>query len=215
MHRKRIQFAEHTLTESQKATPSSSNPPQGSTGNTGSISGTQAGGPNASTSIPSFANANRRPASTRRKKSIRITLDDDRDAKSDAGSISSMIERNKLRFEDSPTTPVTPLGSKGSIASNDTSLFDDKVSCNNIKRYIGILQTMTGLPICSTQLRLLSISDASTGMCLFKCTWNWRRNTNVDGVGSLVQSFYQFAREIGDGGECGLEEVPYAVCVPL
>jgi hypothetical protein len=51
------------------------------------------------------------------------------------------------------------------------------------------------------QLRLLTVSDASTGICLYKCTWNWRKNTNVDGVGSLVQSFFQFAREIGDGGE--------------
>lgn len=155
MHRKRIQFAEHTLTESQKTSSSSasSSHQQGGGGGSGGTTSSSAAvggggggsggspqqqqqqqqaappiGPNASTSIPSLANANRRPVSTRRKKSIRITLDDERlDAKSDAGSISSMIERNKLRFEDSPTTPVTPMGSKGSIASNDTSLFDDKV----------------------------------------------------------------------------------------
>jgi hypothetical protein len=34
-----------------------------------------------------------------------------------------MLER-RIRFEDSPTTPVTPLDS---AASNETSIFDDKV----------------------------------------------------------------------------------------
>lgn len=66
----------------------------------------------------------KRPGPARRKKSIRITLEDDeRDAKSDLGSISTMLER-RIRFEDSPTTPVTPLDS---AASNETSIFDDKV----------------------------------------------------------------------------------------
>jgi hypothetical protein len=98
--RKRIQFAEEPAAGLDRAS---------------------GGGGEAST-----AGGGKRPASARRKKSIRIILDDDKDHKSDSGSIASMLER-KIRFEDSPSASVTPIDSKGSMASNDTSLFDDKV----------------------------------------------------------------------------------------
>lgn len=49
-------------------------------------------------------------------------------------------------------------------------------------------------------LRLVSVCDTETGACLFQRTWQWRGEQERSSIGKLVQSFYQFAREVDQGG---------------
>lgn len=50
------------------------------------------------------------------------------------------------------------------------------------------------------KLRLLSVCDKETGVCLFQRAWQWRGDQERSSIGKLVQSFYQFAREVDQGG---------------
>lgn len=52
------------------------------------------------------------------------------------------------------------------------------------------------------KLRLLSVCDKETGVCLFQRAWQWRGEQERSSIGKLVQSFYQFAREVDQGGGC-------------
>lgn len=52
------------------------------------------------------------------------------------------------------------------------------------------------------KLRLLSVCDKETGVCLFQRAWQWRGEQERSSIGKLVQSFYQFAREVDQGGVC-------------
>lgn len=52
----------------------------------------------------------------------------------------------------------------------------------------------------SEKLRLLSVCDKETGVCLFQRAWQWRGDQERSSIGKLVQSFYQFAREVDQGG---------------
>ncbi|CAM9533198.1 unnamed protein product, partial [Ectocarpus fasciculatus] len=49
-------------------------------------------------------------------------------------------------------------------------------------------------------LRLIRITDRHTGTLLFERIYEWPEHANPSNLGSLVQSFFQFAREV-DGGE--------------
>ncbi|CAN0290891.1 unnamed protein product [Pylaiella littoralis] len=49
------------------------------------------------------------------------------------------------------------------------------------------------------KLRLLSVCDKETGVCLFQRVWQWRGDQERPSIGKLVQSFYQFAREVDQG----------------
>lgn len=49
-------------------------------------------------------------------------------------------------------------------------------------------------------LRLVSVCDTETGACLFQRAWQWRGEQERSSIGKLVQSFYQFAREVDQGG---------------
>ncbi|CAM9170906.1 unnamed protein product [Phaeothamnion confervicola] len=46
---------------------------------------------------------------------------------------------------------------------------------------------------------MLSVSDATTGVCLYQRRWRWQDAKEPDGIGKLVMSFYQFARDLDDG----------------
>lgn len=50
------------------------------------------------------------------------------------------------------------------------------------------------------KLRLVSVCDQETGVCLFQRAWQWRGDQERSSIGNLVQSFYQFAREVDQGG---------------
>lgn len=50
------------------------------------------------------------------------------------------------------------------------------------------------------KLRLVSVCDKETGVCLFQRAWQWRGDQERSCIGNLVQSFYQFAREVDQGG---------------
>lgn len=45
----------------------------------------------------------------------------------------------------------------------------------------------------------ITISDAKTGFVLLERKFRWPTNTTSSNLGSLTQSFYQFAREVDDG----------------
>lgn len=47
----------------------------------------------------------------------------------------------------------------------------------------------------------VSISDAVSGQIVFQRVFSWKVTTAFSNLGSLIQVFYQFAREVDDGGE--------------
>ena len=49
-------------------------------------------------------------------------------------------------------------------------------------------------------IKNVTISDARTGFVVFESVMRWPVGTNTAHLGSLIQSFYQFAREVDDGG---------------
>lgn len=62
-------------------------------------------------------------------------------------------------------------------------------------------------------IRLVRVTDRSTGVLLFEGIYKWADHTNTANLGSLIQSFFQFAREV-DGGEVEsvfFEESPFLV----
>lgn len=123
VYRKRIHFSERSSSGSLEDKPSKDQ--DGKASAAGGGGGMGADG-SASKDRP------KRPTS-RRKKSIRIILDEDdegnlKDTMKSETSMTSTLER-KIRFEGSPcgSGPVTPLDSKGS-APSETTAFEDKVS---------------------------------------------------------------------------------------
>lgn len=50
------------------------------------------------------------------------------------------------------------------------------------------------------KLRLVHVCDRETGVCLFQRAWQWRGDQDRSSIGKLVLSFYQFAREVDQGG---------------
>jgi hypothetical protein len=44
------------------------------------------------------------------------------------------------------------------------------------------------------------ISDVLTGDIIFERVYKWKETSAFSNLGSLIQIFYQFAREIDDGG---------------
>lgn len=48
-------------------------------------------------------------------------------------------------------------------------------------------------------LKLIGVSEGSTGVLLFQKVYRWSEGAKPEALGSLVQSFFQFSREIDDG----------------
>lgn len=46
----------------------------------------------------------------------------------------------------------------------------------------------------------IRITDIETGVLLFERIYKWHEHANTASLGSLIQSFFQFAREVDDGG---------------
>lgn len=49
-------------------------------------------------------------------------------------------------------------------------------------------------------MKNISISDSPSGQIVFQRVNAWRATSAFSNLGSLVQVFYQFAREVDDGG---------------
>jgi hypothetical protein len=49
-------------------------------------------------------------------------------------------------------------------------------------------------------LKMISISCKETGVTLYEQTWRWKETQEQSSIGKLIQSFYQFSREV-DGGD--------------
>ncbi len=45
------------------------------------------------------------------------------------------------------------------------------------------------------------MSDMTSGAILFERLYNWNETSSLGNLGSLIQVFYQFAREVDDGGK--------------
>lgn len=68
------------------------------------------------------------------------------------------------------------------------------------------------------KLRLVSVCDKETGVCLFQRAWQWRGDQERSSIGNLVQSFYQFAREVDQGGTknaCGKRKPVYRTRIQI
>ena len=52
----------------------------------------------------------------------------------------------------------------------------------------------------SLPIKNILISDAKTGFVVLECIYKWSETANTTNLGSLILSFYQFAREVDDGG---------------
>jgi hypothetical protein len=50
-------------------------------------------------------------------------------------------------------------------------------------------------------IKYITISDSKTGFVLCEVIYKWNENTITTNIGNLIQSFYQFAREVDDGSE--------------
>lgn len=48
-------------------------------------------------------------------------------------------------------------------------------------------------------LKLIGVSEGSTGVLLYQKVYRWSEGAKPEALGSLVQSFFQFSREIDDG----------------
>jgi hypothetical protein len=57
----------------------------------------------------------------------------------------------------------------------------------------------------------VSIADTATGIVLFEKAYRWVEKAQTSMVGSLVQSFYQFAKEVDDGA---ISSVNFEMHVP-
>lgn len=49
-------------------------------------------------------------------------------------------------------------------------------------------------------IKNIIISDSKTGFVVLECIYKWSENTVNNNLGSFILSFYQFAREVDDGG---------------
>ncbi len=54
------------------------------------------------------------------------------------------------------------------------------------------------------RLKNVCISEVSTGNVLFERVYKWNESSASSNLGSLIQVFYQFAREVDDGGQCAI-----------
>jgi hypothetical protein len=53
----------------------------------------------------------------------------------------------------------------------------------------------------SIPIKNITISDAKTGFIVLECVYRWPDQAVTTNLGSLILSFYQFAREVDDGGK--------------
>ena len=51
-----------------------------------------------------------------------------------------------------------------------------------------------------SHLKNVCVSDVTTGNILFERIYNWSDGAALSNLGALIQVFYQFAREVDDGG---------------
>ncbi len=49
-------------------------------------------------------------------------------------------------------------------------------------------------------IRAVRITEKTTGLLLFEKVYKWNDNVAISNLGSLIQSFFQFAREVDGGG---------------
>lgn len=49
------------------------------------------------------------------------------------------------------------------------------------------------------KLRLLTVCDAENGLVLFERVWQWSEGCDPQGVGNLVRSFFQIAKQLDHG----------------
>lgn len=50
-------------------------------------------------------------------------------------------------------------------------------------------------------IKNITICDAKTGFVVLESIYQWPEQAVTANLGSLILSFYQFAREVDDGGE--------------
>lgn len=51
----------------------------------------------------------------------------------------------------------------------------------------------------------ISISHTASGNIIFQRVYSWKATSAFSNLGSLIQGFYQFAREVDDGNICGID----------
>jgi hypothetical protein len=55
-------------------------------------------------------------------------------------------------------------------------------------------------PELAVPIKNITICDAKTGFVILECIYQWPEQAVTTNLGSLILSFYQFAREVDDGG---------------
>ncbi len=50
--------------------------------------------------------------------------------------------------------------------------------------------------------RRLIVLDMRSMVSLYDKTWKWNVETSAEAVSTMIQTFYQFSREVDEGGEC-------------
>jgi hypothetical protein len=58
-------------------------------------------------------------------------------------------------------------------------------------------------PELAIPIKNVTICDAKTGFVILECIYRWPEQAVTTNLGSLILSFYQFAREVDDGGNWG------------
>jgi hypothetical protein len=56
-------------------------------------------------------------------------------------------------------------------------------------------------PDLAVPIKNITICDAKTGFVILECIYQWPEQAVTTNLGSLILSFYQFAREVDDGGQ--------------
>ena len=51
------------------------------------------------------------------------------------------------------------------------------------------------------RVKNISISDVYTHQIIFQRVYTWKATTAFSNLGNLIESFYQFARTVDDGGK--------------
>lgn len=51
------------------------------------------------------------------------------------------------------------------------------------------------------RVKNVSISDANSHQIIFQRVYAWKATTAFNNLGNLIESFYQFARTVDDGGQ--------------
>ena len=47
----------------------------------------------------------------------------------------------------------------------------------------------------------MMLIDIKSMIALYDTTWKWNVESSAEGLSTLIQSFYQFSREVDEGGE--------------